>query len=169
MNRTKVCLYDLHWLCTRYVPRLTALIEVFGSDFLILISGCNNQDCSETADWWIQLFFIMVFVTKISCQTLAYGNNLLCFRGHAKWLLSCPKWTAEDFPWHWRMSWVGVKCCVPTSSGLPDIAGCSEASCCGDLLCQGLQVQCTQHQGQWKQYYIICLLSKLWRWGAEFP
>lgn len=112
MNRTKgffvrrlrldFYLDDLHWLCTRCVPRITALAEVFGSDFLILISGCNNQGYSQTTDWQFQLFFRVILVTKIWCQTLAYGNNLMCFRGRAKWLLSCSKWTAEDFPWHWE-------------------------------------------------------------------
>lgn len=91
-------------------------------------------------------------VTKIWCQTLACGDNLLCFRGHAKWFLSCPKWTAGDYPWHGRMSRVGIKCCILTS-GLPDVACCSEANRYSDLLCQDLQAQCAQHQGQWKQHF----------------
>uniref|UniRef100_A0A8C0BPE8 Cell division cycle 20B n=1 Tax=Buteo japonicus TaxID=224669 RepID=A0A8C0BPE8_9AVES len=50
------------------------------------------------------------------------------------------------------MSRVGIKCCILTS-GLPDVACCSEANRYSDLLCQDLQAQCAQHQGQWKQHF----------------
>lgn len=55
-----------------------------------------------------------------------------------------------------RVFCVSIRCCIPTHSGLPDTAGCSEAKWCNDFLCQDLQ--CAQHQ--WKQYFLHLLTEQ---------
>lgn len=164
MDRTKVCLCDLHWLCIKYAPRPTAATEIFGSDFWLRQPGLQ-----QTADWYSQLFFKVILVSNIWCEILACGKSLLCFRCHARYIFNCPECTAEDFPWHIWMYWINIKRSIPTSV-VPAIAGCWKANHQWLMTCFARICKCSvpSIRGSGNSISVLHLMSKLWRWGAEF-